>query len=402
MLTFGRKQRSALALHRAPGCVDDAVRDILAHFEAPLSAKGIAMAFAPGAGETVKFDRDVLEQILGNLLNNVEKYAIGADRVAISSTQDGDHVSITVADTGPGVPAERGGEGVPPVLPGVSDRLTDGVAGTGIGLAIARDLARLHGGDLTLERASAGACFHVTIHAPRPRYRGVGMKVLIAEDDVHIREGLVEVLAGEGYETIAAADGQAALDAYDAERPDFVCLDIMMPGMDGYEVCRAIRRKDTSIPVIFISAKSEEIDRVVGLELGADDFIMKPFGVREVIARIRAVTRRCMQARPKSNGSERFTLGDIEVSPAELRARRGTDVIDLSLRDVKILEALHRRKGEVVDRNTLFDECWGQDYMPSSRTLDQHVSQLRKRIEKDPKDPLIIQTVHGVGYRCDV
>ena len=227
------------------------------------------------------------------------------------------------------------------------------------------------------------------------------MKVLIAEDDKHIREGLADVLAGEGYETILAADGQAALDAYKTQRPDLICLDIMMPLMDGYDVCREIRREDPAIPVIFISAKSEEIDRVVGLELGADDFIMKPFGVREVIARIRAVTRRCMQAKPKGNGAERFTLGDLEVAPAELRARRGADVIDLSLRDVRILQALHRRQGEVVDRNTLFDECWGHDYMPSSRTLDQHISQLRKRVEKDPKNPTIIQTVHGAGYRCD-
>ena len=166
VLTFGRKQRSALSLHRAPGCVDDVVRSVLAHFETPLSAKGIAIEFAPGAADTAQFDRDALEQILGNLLNNVEKYAVDADRVAITSQQDGDVVSITVADSGPGVP---GGEEEKVFRPfyRVSDRLTDGVAGTGIGLAIARDLARLHGGDLTLEPAQLGACFRLTIHAPR-------------------------------------------------------------------------------------------------------------------------------------------------------------------------------------------------------------------------------------------
>ena len=118
------------------------------------------------------------------------------------------------------------------------------------------------------------------------------MKVLIAEDDNHIREGLAEVLEGEGYRTLPARDGNEALDVFKREKPDFVCLDIMMPGVDGYEVCKEIRRHDPAVPIIFISAKSEEIDRVLGLELGADDFIMKPFGVREVIARIRAVTRR--------------------------------------------------------------------------------------------------------------
>ena len=227
------------------------------------------------------------------------------------------------------------------------------------------------------------------------------MKVLIAEDDEHILTGLAEVLQGEGYQTVLARNGKEALDVFAREKPDFVCLDIMMPGADGYEVCRQIRRRDERIPVIFISAKSEEIDRVVGLELGADDFIMKPFGVREVVARIRAVTRRCMAARAPDKRPASFMLDDIEVFPAELRARRGESVIDLSLRDVQILELLHRRKGEVVDRNTFFDQCWGLDYMPNSRTLDQHISQLRKRIERDPKNPAIIRTVHGVGYRYE-
>ncbi len=230
------------------------------------------------------------------------------------------------------------------------------------------------------------------------------MKVLIAEDDDHIRDGLAEVLQGEGYQTVTARNGQEALDLFGRARPDFVCLDIMMPVMDGYEACRRIRHADAGVPVIFISAKSEEIDRVVGLELGADDFIQKPFGVREVIARIRAVTRRCMAA-PKVDGKGEawtaFDMGDLEVLPSELRARRGGATIDLSLRDIKILQLLHRHKGEVVDRNRFFDECWNMDYMPNSRTLDQHIAQLRKRVERDPRNPAIIRTVHGAGYRWE-
>ncbi len=227
------------------------------------------------------------------------------------------------------------------------------------------------------------------------------MKVLVVEDDNHIREGLIDVLEDEGYRAVGAPDGEAGLAAYHKEKPDFVCLDIMMPGMDGYEVCRRLRQDNERLPIIFISAKSEEVDRIVGLELGADDFISKPFGVREVVARIRAVTRRCYAASKPENRPAPFTMGDIEVSPAELRARRGGETMDLSLRDVKILELLHRRQGEAIDRNTLLDECWGIDYMPNSRALDQHVSQLRKRIERDPKLPAIVQTVHGVGYRYD-
>lgn len=234
------------------------------------------------------------------------------------------------------------------------------------------------------------------------------MKVLLAEDDLHIRQGLEELLGREGYRTVAAADGDEALRCYFRERPDFVLLDIMMPGQNGYDVCRQIRSHDPRVPVIFISAKSEEIDRVVGLELGADDFIVKPFGTKEVVARIRAVTRRCLADSPPSGGvghtpnrGEDFAMGDLRVSPTQLRAWRGERQIELSLRDVTLLAFLYRQRGRVVSRDALYDHCWGRDYLPGSRTLDQHVSKLRKAVELDPSEPRIVRTVHGVGYRYD-
>lgn len=225
--------------------------------------------------------------------------------------------------------------------------------------------------------------------------------MLIAEDDDLIRQGLVAILRDEGYETIEARTGLDALRAYQKQAPDFVCLDIMMPGMSGYDVCREIRRKSSLIPVIFISAKGQEVDKVVGLEIGADDFIVKPFGVKEVVARVRAVTRRYLAGRAAAASPRDFRLGDLEVSPSQLRARRGDEVIDLSLRDVRILELFERNPGRVLDRDTLIDHGWGERFEPSSRVLDQHIAQLRKRIEIDPKAPRIIQTVHGVGYRSD-
>ncbi len=227
------------------------------------------------------------------------------------------------------------------------------------------------------------------------------MKVLIAEDDANTRNGLAEILEAEGYETIAARDGREALRLFAKESPDFVCLDIMMPGISGYDVCREIRRSDPAVPVIFISAKSEEIDKVVGLELGADDFIVKPFGVKEVVARIRAVTRRRFAAAPASVRAASFRIGDLEVSPSELRARRNGTAIEISLRDVKILALLRENQGSVVTRDAFFRECWGLKHVPNSRTLDQHIAQLRKRIEIDPKNPAIVQTVHGAGYRYE-
>ncbi len=225
------------------------------------------------------------------------------------------------------------------------------------------------------------------------------MKVLVAEDDPNTRTALAQILEAEGYRVATAADGEQALKLFADESPDFVCLDVMMPGVDGYEVCRRIRKENARVPIVFITAKSEEIDTVVGLELGADDYITKPFGVREVVARIRAVTRRIRAAREPDGTDRPFFIGDLEVLPAELRARRGDQVIELSLRDVKILTLFADNPGKVLDRNTIMNECWGLDYLPSSRTLDQHISQLRKRIELDPKNPQIIRTVHGAGYR---
>ena len=229
------------------------------------------------------------------------------------------------------------------------------------------------------------------------------MKVLVAEDDPVTRRGLTEVLQNEGLNAIPAGDGLQAWDLFQQHQPDFVCLDVMMPGMSGYEVCRKIRAANPRVPVVFITAKGEEVDKIVGLELGGDDYIVKPFGVKEVIARIRAVARRCLvdysPANDEALPAVEFSMAGLRINPRELRAHRDSQSIDLSLREVKILALLFRSAGQVVDRNALMNCAWNQDYLPNSRTLDQHISQLRKRIEVDPKQPQIIQTVHGVGYR---
>ena len=227
------------------------------------------------------------------------------------------------------------------------------------------------------------------------------MKILIAEDDVLIRDGLCEILESEGFDCCVAQDGEQALQVYLQEKPQLLLLDIMMPKQDGYCVCREVRKKDAHTAIIFISAKSEEIDRVVGLELGADDYIMKPFGKHEVLARVRAAIRRYnLASQPSSSkANTKFVMDDLEVDPEQLRARRGDQQFELSLRDCKILTLLHVNQDKVVSRDDLFDACWGTRYLPSSRTLDQHISKLRKLIETDPKNPRLIKTVHGVGYR---
>lgn len=222
------------------------------------------------------------------------------------------------------------------------------------------------------------------------------MKLLFADDDPITLDALRGCVQSDGFEVLLAADGTEALSLWERHRPDLLCLDIMMPGVDGYEVCRRVRAADPLVPVLFLSAKSEEIDVVVGLQLGADDFVRKPFGKHELMARIRTSLRRT-QAR--SQPARTFSLGDLTIYPHELRAERAGTSFDLSPREIAILTLLHEKAGQALHRDVFFERCWGIDYLPDSRTLDQHIAKLRKRLEVDPAVPAIIETVRGVGYR---
>lgn len=227
------------------------------------------------------------------------------------------------------------------------------------------------------------------------------IKILFAEDDALIRDGLETLLSREGYHPVPAVDGQEALRLFEREKPDFVLLDIMMPNLGGYDVCRAIRKQDPLVPILFLSARGEEIDRVLGLELGADDYLVKPFGSRELVARINAILRRTRFRAALDPSTASFLLDDLEVVPDQLRARRGETWIDLGPRDVSILRLLHERAGKVIDRSDLFERCWGASFPGATRAVDQHLSQLRRKIELDPANPRIIRTVHGAGYRYE-
>lgn len=222
------------------------------------------------------------------------------------------------------------------------------------------------------------------------------MKVLLAEDDPIMLETFGTCIRAEGFEVISASHGREALDLWKLHRPDLLCLDIMMPEMDGYEVCRQIRVQDQNIPILFLSAKNEEVDVVVGLELGADDFIRKPFTRGEVMARIRAALRR---NRSRTRATQSFRMGDLTVWPEELRAEIRGNAIELTPREISMLTLLREHANKPVTRDLFLDHCWGQDYFPDSRTLDQHIAVLRKKIEADAANPQIIETVRGVGYR---
>jgi DNA-binding response OmpR family regulator len=224
--------------------------------------------------------------------------------------------------------------------------------------------------------------------------------ILIAEDDASIRIGLVDILEGEGYRVSASENGEEALQSFQSEAPDLAILDIMMPKLSGYDLCRAIRKENDALPILMLSAKSEEIDKVLGLELGADDYITKPFGVRELLARVSAALRR-VNARAGAQVSEARTIrfGLIELDRDRRQLREGDRELALTQLEYRLLIAFIEHPDRALSRDDLLNAAWGIDYQGTTRTLDQHVSQLRHKIEADPSKPRFILTVHGHGYR---
>ncbi len=231
------------------------------------------------------------------------------------------------------------------------------------------------------------------------------IKILVAEDDAHIRTGLIDTLESEGYEATPAVNGEQALALYKTNPYDLIILDIMMPGKSGYDVCREIRTQNSDMPVIMLTAKGEEIDKVVGLQLGADDYITKPFGVHELLARIEAVLRRAARSRQPAEESGDtppvFLFGQAEIDTVQYRARKGGEDMDLSAKELELLKYFYNRPNRVLSRDTLLNAVWGLDYFGTTRTLDQHIARLRKKIESEPRQPSVIKTVHGVGYRYE-
>jgi len=231
-------------------------------------------------------------------------------------------------------------------------------------------------------------------------------KILIAEDDANIRLGLVATLESEGYAVTATTDGAQALKVFAQEKFDFVILDVMMPKKSGYDVCRELRGRDERVPVLFLTAKGEEIDKVVGLKLGADDYMAKPFGLHELLARVEALLRRSRlsgkaEAEAKVDLPAVLQFGAAEVDRKKFTATIKATAAALTARELKLIEVFASHPGEVLTRDALLNAAWGVDYFGTTRTLDQHVAQLRKKVEANAELPVAIVTVHGVGYRYD-
>lgn len=224
-------------------------------------------------------------------------------------------------------------------------------------------------------------------------------RILIVEDDPSIRLGLQELLATENFEVQSCSRGDLAGEMIHRCPPDLIILDVMLPRLSGYDLCRRLRQEGVEIPILMLTAKSQEMDKVIGLELGADDYVTKPFGVRELLARVHALLRRVKPAPSSDAGNGCFTIGDSEIDPRRYQLRRNGNVHDLTARELHLLRLFATHPGEVLSRDRLLNEVWGQKYIGTTRTLDQVIVQLRRKLGDTGDSPRHLLTVHGVGYR---
>jgi DNA-binding response OmpR family regulator len=225
-------------------------------------------------------------------------------------------------------------------------------------------------------------------------------KILIIEDDPHILIGLEELLNGEGFEVATCNRGDQALDAVKKHRPGLIVLDVMLPGMSGYAICKQLRATKNATPILMLTAKGQELDKVVGLDLGADDYVTKPFGVRELLARLQALLRRQGPINaPGASLPQPFQIGTATIEPKTFQLKQGNNISPLTAKEVKLLEFFFAHAGEVLSRDRLLNEIWGYNYYGTTRTLDQVIVQLRKKLGDQADKPRHLLTVHGVGYR---
>ena len=221
-------------------------------------------------------------------------------------------------------------------------------------------------------------------------------RILVVEDDPAILRGLAETLRRETYDVLTAADGETAYRLVREKNPDLLILDLMLPKLSGYEICRKMRSEGLRTPILILTARGEEGDRVLGLDLGADDYVSKPFSLRELLARVRALLRRAQAA-----GSllDELSVNDVFVDFRSYEAHKGGARLEMTRREFQVLRVLASRRGEVISRSELLDHVWGLEVYPTTRTVDNHIASLRAKLEKNPAEPVHILTVRGVGYK---
>jgi|SRR5579862_1593506 len=221
-------------------------------------------------------------------------------------------------------------------------------------------------------------------------------KILIVEDEPNMVAGLRDNFEFEGYQVVSAPDGVAGLERALSESPDLVILDVMMPRMSGLDVCKQLKARKPGIPIIMLTARGQEVDKVVGLELGADDYVTKPFSIRELLARVKAVLRRAGTA---IKTQEKYAFGEVEVNVRNCQVSKKGKAMDFSSKEFELLKYFLHHPGETLSRDRLLEEVWGYEHFPTTRTVDAHIVRLRQKVEPKPDEPRFILTVHGTGYK---
>lgn len=416
--------------------VDAVVREALGRTTLSAESAEITITTDAASGLLIEGDRTLMVTALSNLLENAVAYSQPGSPVSISRRLVDGKVEIAVTDRGIGI-AEDEQQRVFERFYRADKARSRATGGTGLGLAIVKHVAANHGGSVGLwSRPGTGSTFTLRIPAhipaepaaphetgsagvpagedpradtpsrgnrarkPRP-WRKPVTRVLIVEDEESFADPLAFLLRKEGFTAAVAVTGQQALEEFDRNGADIVLLDLMLPGMSGTDVCKQLRQR-SAVPVIMVTARDSEIDKVVGLELGADDYVTKPYSARELIARVRAVLRR---------GGEPGSEGDLAplvlaAGPVRMDVERHVVTVDgqevsLPLKEFDLLEYLLRNVGRVLTRGQLIDRVWGADYVGDTKTLDVHVKRLRSKIEPDPGSPRHLVTVRGLGYKFE-
>ena len=222
-------------------------------------------------------------------------------------------------------------------------------------------------------------------------------RILVVEDEPALLRGLKDNLRLESYDVLTASDGEEGYALATEHKPDLIILDLMLPKMSGYEICRKLRSQGVTTPILILTARGEEADRVLGLDLGADDYVTKPFSIRELLARVRALLRRMQPATPSE--AAKITFSDVSIDFLRYEALKGGQPVELTRKEFGIIRFLSSRAGVVVSRDELLNEVWGYDAYPTTRTVDNHIASLRAKLEPDPANPRHFLTVHGVGYK---
>lgn len=221
-------------------------------------------------------------------------------------------------------------------------------------------------------------------------------RILVVEDDAAILRGLTDNLVAESYQVVTASDGAEGYRLSKEKNPDLIVLDLMLPKMSGYEICRKIRAEGRRVPILMLTARGDEADRVLGLDLGADDYVSKPFSVRELLARVRAILRR---ADSHDASLDQLAFGDVVVDFPQFEARKNGQLVEMTPKEFGVLRYLAARAGKVVGRQELLEEVWGCRSYPTTRTVDNHIASLRAKFEEQPAEPRHLLTVHAVGYK---